>query len=403
MNTTLSLWQQLRIVISSEFRNIFHDKGVLLVLLFAPIIYATIYSLAYGAEVLREVPIGIIDNSHTSSSRHLAQMLDMGPNTHVAYMPGDMAEAERLFFNREIYGILYIPEDYERQIMSGSSAKVAIYLDASYMLFYRQVYQELVESITTLNYEIELLHLTALGVSHPQAATISRPVIYHDHTLFNPYLGYGTFVMPPVLMLILQQTLLIGIAMIGATWRERQLSHRLILPYNKPLHTIPIVAGKAITYASLYAVIIFYLLNVHYRLFHYPMRGSGATLAIFIGVYIFAVIFMGTALSTLFKHRESPLMLMLWTSIPLLMLSGVSFPRETMPQWLASIADIFPSTFATRGFVKIATEGASLRDVMPELKPLILLCVIYFTLACSAIHHMAKALHRPTTNHPQHS
>ncbi len=196
--------------------------------------------------------------------------------------------------------------------------------------------------------------------------------------------------MPPILMLIIQQTLLIGIGMIGGTWREQGLYGKLKPKGSKRLSTLPIVTGKALVYASIYAVSSFYLLNVHYRLFHYPMNGNAATIAVFLAMYLFACIFMGIAVSTLFRRRETSLMLMLWTSIPLFLLSGASYPAEAMPRWMVQLASIFPSTHGAPGFVRIQTMGASLAEVLPEIRALGRLIVIYLGLSCIGIHFLVE-------------
>ena len=74
---------------------------------------------------------------------------------------------------------------------------------------------------------VEFQRLIAKGADIPQAKATTQPVIYQSHNLFNPYLGYGTFVMPAIIMVIIQQTLLIGIGMIGGTWREFGLYRKL--------------------------------------------------------------------------------------------------------------------------------------------------------------------------------
>ena len=108
-HTCSSYWCQIRSVVATEIRNIVSDEGVVLVLVMASIIYATIYSLAYGPEVLHDVPIGVVDLSKTHASRQLTEAFDAGPNTVVAYEPEDMEAAKKLFFNRDIYGVVYIP------------------------------------------------------------------------------------------------------------------------------------------------------------------------------------------------------------------------------------------------------------------------------------------------------
>ena len=368
-------------IIRNEFRAIFRDEGVVLIMLFAPIIYATIYSSTYGTEVLRDVPIGVVDMSHTPSSRQLIKTMGECPNIVVAYEAADMHEAKRLLFEREIYGIAYIPSDYEKSIMGGESVTIALYLDASYMLAYRQVFQDMAAVIFTEGALIEFTELLSHDTSIAQARAMAQPIKYEAYSLFNPYLGYGSFVMPPALILILQQTLLIGIGMIGGT-RRRQA-----IPQTSTLTTI---LGRATTYISIYAVISLYLFTVHYRLFGYPINGRVGDIMLFIGPYLLACIFAAIALSTLFRTRETPLLLLLWVSIPLLMISGISYPSEAMPVWVQSIAKIFPSTFGIRGFVRLQTMGASLGEVFNEFVALTVLAMIYFVAAYIGIerqHH----------------
>ncbi len=359
--------QGLKEVMSHEFRAIFRDSGAMLLLVFALLIYATIYSLAYAPEVVRNVPIGVIDISHTPSSRALTDMFDAGANTYVAYAPADMAEAKRLFFERKIYGIVYIPSDFERRIAGGGQAVVAIYCDAGYFLIYRQVFQELVASIQTAGARVEVGRLLARGVGQPEMSAAVQPVDYSSHNLFNPSLGYGSFVMPPILMVIIQQTLLVGIGIIGGTWRERHLYRRLMSHNDRMISPLTVLVGRMAVYCAVYAVTTSYILMVHYRLFGYPMNGRGWDVALFVGLYILCCAAFALAVSTLFRRRESSLLLLLWSSIPLLMLSGVSFPKEGIPEWLNALALAFPSTHGVEGFVRIQTMGATLSDVAPQI------------------------------------
>ena len=359
-----SYGEQFVAVVRNEFRTIFTDEGALLVLVFALLIYATTYSLAYGSQVLRNVPIGVVDESRTDASRMLIGTFNAGPNTYVAYDPADMEEAKELFFRRKIYGIVYIPSNYEREILGGSQANVAIYADASYFLMYRQVFQEIVTTIGATGAMVEFRRLIARGADIPQAQATTQPVIYQSHNLFNPYLGYGSFVMPAIIMVIIQQTLLIGIGMIGGTWRELGLYSKLC-PCNRRRT---------------------YILGLHYKLFHYPDNGTTGTVVAFMAVYLTACIALSLAVSTLFRYRENSLLLLLWTSIPILMLSGVSFPREGMPGWLYDFGQLFPSSHGVNGLIRIRTMGASLGEVLPEIKALAILAVIYGGLALIGTH-----------------
>ena len=350
---------ELASVIRNEYKAVFTDGGVLLVMVLAIFIYSTLYASAYAPEVLRNVPIGVIDESQTPSSRELIRTFDAGPNTYVAYEPSGMEEAEELFFARKIYGVVYIPQDYEKQLLGGSSAAVSLYVDASYFLMYRQVFQELVTGIGQTGAMVQFQRLIAKGADIPQATAATQPVIYQSHNLFIPYLGYGSFIMPAIIIVIIQQTLLIGIGMIGGTWREFGLYRKLIPANCKRMYTLPIVLGKALVYISIYAVTLLYIMTVHYKLFHYPSNGS---------------------------TEEQSLLLLFWTSIPILLLSGASFPREAIPEWLYTLGQVFPSSSGVNAFIRIRTMGASLRDVMPELRILWAQVFVYGGLACIGIH-----------------
>ena len=385
-----SYWRQTGAVIRNEMHTVFTDKGVMLVLIFALLIYATAYSLAYGSQVLRNVPLGVVDESRTPASRALIDAFNSGPNVYTAYTPTSMEEAKELFHARKIYGVVYIPADYERCLLGGTQANVAIYCDASYFLMYRQAFQEIVTAIGKTGAMVQFQRLVAKGANIPQAQATTQPVIYESHNLFNPYLGYGTFVMPAIIMVIIQQTMLIGIGMVGGTWREFGLYHKLCPPGRRRMSTLPIVAGRALVYALIYAVTCAYVLGVHYRLFHYPMNGDPWTVGLFMTVYMAACIAMGIAVSTLFRYRENSLLLLLWTSIPALMLSGVSYPREGIPDWLYNLGQLLPSSHGINGFIRIQTMGASTAEVFAEIKWLITLTVVYGGLACIGTHQVIR-------------
>ena len=231
-----------------------------------------------------------------------------------------------------------------------------------------------------------LKRLIAKGADIPQATAATQPVIYQSHNLFIPYLGYGSFIMPAIIIVIIQQTLLIGIGMIGGTWREFGLYRKLIPANCKRMYTLPIVLGKALVYISIYAVTLLYIMTVHYKLFHYPSNGSTEAVVGLLVPYLLACIMLGIAISTLFRYREQSLLLLFWTSIPILLLSGASFPREAIPEWLYTLGQVFPSSSGVNAFIRIRTMGASLRDVMPELRILWAQVFVYGGLACIGIH-----------------
>lgn len=384
-------WREFRSVVRAEYGHIFSDAGVVLVLVFAMLIYTTLYSLAYRNEVLRDIPIAVVDHSRTASSRQLISTLDAAQNITVTHKPASMDEAESLFYARDVNGVVYIPADYERKLLrGGEQVKVGVYVDASYFLMYRQAYANIATVVVGTGAKVNYVRLLQGGATVQQAETIVQPVAYTSKNVFNPYLGYGTFVMPAIIMVIIQQTLLIGLGMIGGTWREFGVYRKLVVPGERRLSTVPLVLGKTTAYMSIYAVTLLYVLGIHYKMFHFPMNAPFGQLAAFMTPYVLACIFMGIAVSTLFRYRENSLLYLLWTSIPALLISGASIPKEAIPSWICTLGKALPSSSGVEGFVRMQTMGASLREVSSELTTLWILCAVYFVLACLGLRRVMR-------------
>ena len=382
------LWQTAS-VLRIELREIATDSGVALIMLFAIFIYSTLYGAVYGSEVLREVPIIVVDQSQTPSSRKVSSLIGDGAATRIAYEAQDIEEARRLLFERKGYAILYIPADYESRLLQGEQALVAIYCDASYFLIYRVAFEQIVAVLSAVGGEVAFERFTAAGVDPTQAAAMVEPLRYESHTLFNPSLGYGIFVMPAVMLIIIQQTLLMGIGIIGGTWRERNLYDEL-LPNGERPSLRALTIGKVTAYSLVGATTTTLALSVPYYLLGLPMQGSATTIAALLAPYLLACTMLGIALSTLFHHRESAILWLLWSSIPILMLSGVSYPTGAMPKVLVAISWLLPSNHAVEAFIRVRDMGATTADIAPAIGRLWLLTAIYGTVAVLLLAYEIK-------------
>ncbi|MGL5318389.1 MAG: ABC transporter permease [Bacteroidales bacterium] len=383
-------FQEFKSVIKNELTFILKDPGVLLVMVGAIFIYSILYSLAYKNEVLRDVPIAVVDQSNSPSSQVLIRAIDAASNMKIAYKPASLDEAKHLFMSREVNGVIVIPHDYEKKVLRMEKAAVSVYADASYFLMYRQVFSDAISAIDKVGTEIEWNRFVSSGKSPEAAKVISNPVQIKITNLFNPYGGYGSFVMPAIIILILQQTLLIAIGMIGGTWREQNLYKQLIPTGESRLSILPVVFGKAVTYLLMCVITISYVLGVHYNLFGYPANGAIGDLLQLLLPYLLSVIFLGIMLSTLFRYRENSILFLLFTSIPFLLLTGISLPQQAMPQWLFHLAKIVPSSNGVDAFIRIQSMGATLVEVITPYRILWALTIVYFIGAYFGIRYRIR-------------
>lgn len=368
-----AFFKQISIDIISELNAIFHDSGALLLIIIALPLYTIIYSIAYGSEVVREVAIGVVDDDKTSSSREFISGIISGPNTVVEYEPTSILEAQELYYQGKIFGIVYIPRGFESDIISGKQANIGLILDGSHLLLYRQVLEQVVSEALTKGTTIEAMRLVANGTSEQSALATIEPISLDIHHLYNRSLGYGSFVMPSVVMVIIQQTLVIGLAMIAARRRSRGLGIEEL--------TITNILAKVLTYTIIYNINLTIILGVIWPIFGFPYSGKTIEIILFFTLYILASFSLALATAQLFKRREAPFMLLLWSSVPILLLAGVSYPREAYDPWLYNLGRILPSSSGVDGFIAIASRGASLQDTLPEIVTLIILTIIYLAAA----------------------
>jgi ABC-2 type transport system permease protein len=286
----------------------------------------------------------------------------------------------------EASGVFVIPEGFERAVLRSEHATVSVYADASYFLIYRQIMTGAYKAAATLSAGVEVRRLMAGGMGEKQAKRARDPAPVSSRALFNPAGGYATYVVPGVLILILQQTLLIGIGMLGGTRNEEFVKAPPPPPGEKE-SLLAILLGQGFVYFSLYIFYPVFYLCVVFQLYGLPHIGNPITALLFLVPFVLAVTYLGLTLNTLLHSRELSIPTMLFTSMPAVLLVGFAWPAEAIPPWLRNLSLLLPSTTGAAGFLRINQMGASLHEVRFEWFTLWGICALYFTLAWLTARH----------------
>jgi len=363
-----------------ELRLVLKDEGVLIFFVIVPLIYPLLYSWIYNNETVREVPVVVVDDSHSAMSRQFIRMCDASPDVQIKYYASDIDEAQMLMGRQIVKAIYRIPADFESNLMRMQQSVVSVYCDMSLMLTYKAAYQTALAVSQTMNKEIQIQ--LAGHYTKREEQIQAAPLQCDDVALYNPGGGYGSAILPAVLMLILQQTLVLGIGMAAGTARETNRFSDLV-PIQSHYHgTFRIVLGKAMVYFMIYAVMGTWLTVVVPRIFNFPHLAQWYNLLMLMLPYTLACIFFGITVSCLVRYRENVMLLMVFVSIPLLFLSGASWPQSAIPGFWQGISWLFPSTFGVRAYVRLNSMGGSIGDVLTEYQILWLHVLIYFVIAC---------------------
>ena len=363
-----------------EMKNTIKDEGVLIFFIIVPLLYPLLYSWIYNNEVVRDVPVVVVDQSHTATSREFIRMFDASPDVKVAYYCNSIPEAESVVGHQKANGILYFPEDFERTINRGEQAHVSIYCDMSLMLAYKAIYQTSLYVSLNIGKERQKEMIGTVTVRDEELRT--QPLEVAEEPIFNVTGGYGNAVLPGVLILILQQTLLLGIGLAAGTARENNRYQDLV-PISKHHNGIlKIVLGKSFCYFMIYCVISAYITLAVPYIFNFTMLAAPADLIRLLLPYLLSVIFFGMTVSCLVRHRENVMLLVVFTSVPFLFLTGVSWPQSSIPGVWEGIAWLIPSTFGVRGFLRLSSMGGTFADIRTEVLALWLQAIVYFSITC---------------------
>ena len=299
-----------------ELKNVFKDEGVLIFFFLVPFAYPLLYSFIYNNEVVREAKMVVVDQSDSYLSREFTRRVNATPDVRVVAVSTDMEEAKRMLDRKEAYGILYFPIEFSKNLHTGKQTTVPLYCDMSSLLFYKAFLLAATEVSLDLGKEIRMHN--APGASAKQEEITVNPIPYESVTLFNTQNGFASFLVPAILILVIQQTLVLGIGMLGGTAREKNRFHSLV-PISRHFNgTLRIVLGKSLTYILIYVVVCIWVLAVVPKLFSLPQVGDPVTILLFILPYLFASIFFAMTLSGFMTTREAPMLVFVFTSVILL-------------------------------------------------------------------------------------
>jgi ABC-2 type transport system permease protein len=378
LNFIVSSLKDVYQICCDELKLIFSDSGVRILFFAAGLLYPILYGFIYKNEVLKEVPVVMVDQSATADSRSFIRKLDATRDVSVTIYANSLEEARQYVAENKAKGIVLLPVDFSTSLHAGKQAHVFAYSNIATMLYFRSIYSSINYVCLDYDEQIQVEQLSMKGLTQTQAEAVATPILSQGHPLFNPGGGFASFLLPAALILIIQQTLVIGIGMLAGTTREENTFHRLI-PFQRQYHgTVRVLTGKGMAYFILYAFIGLFNLILIPHWFNLPHFLTIRTAIPFLIPFLLACIFFGMAISVFFWDRESSLLIYLCSSMPLLLLSGFSWPASNIHPFWKTIASFFPSTNGIQGYLKMNSMGASINQIAPECQGLWIQAGIYF-------------------------
>jgi ABC-2 type transport system permease protein len=354
----------------AEWRRVLGIRGAFMLLVVGPLVYGLYYPQPYLNQILRKIPIAVVDNDLSELSRDIVQTLDASGAVRVAVQAETLAEGRKALDRGDAFAVVEIPPGTERDVLKGTTVHVPIFADATYLFIFRSMASGIAVAIDTLSSELAARGARTDGSLVKAALASASPAEVLLQPIFNPVGGYASYIVPAAFVLILQQMLLIGASMLTV----------VALPQIAG-GAFASVLGRGIAHLTIYLPALALYFVVLPRFYGFSTLGHPVQLFALASLFTLATSFMGQAAGAWFRRPETPTLIFLGTSLPQLFVTGFSWPREAIPTPVPAAGYIFPSDFAIDGLVRIGQLGASLGEVVHDWRGLWCLTIVYFALA----------------------
>jgi ABC-2 type transport system permease protein len=354
---------------TSEWRRVLGMRSAFSLLFLAPLVYGVYYPQPYLNQILRKLPIAVVDNDLSDLSRQMVETLDASGALSVAVRARTVAEARTAIDRGQAFAAVEIPADTERDVLKGITTHIPIYADATYLFMFRSTASGVATAIGALTSDLVSRGARSDGSLVKAKLASSSPAAVLLQPIFNPVGGYASYIVPAAFVLIMQQTLLIGAAMLTGT------------ALAKGGGALAGVLGRGVAHLTIYLPALALYLIVLPRFYGFSALGHLPQIFALATVFLLATSFLGQAIGAWFTRPENATLLLLATSLPQFFTAGFAWPREAIPDAAIALGRLFPADSAIDGLVRINQLGASIWEVGHDWLGLWCLALVYFALA----------------------
>lgn len=429
LNRVAGLFADIFDLIGRELKVIITSFSIMVVIVAGNIFYAFFYPSPYLNDVLHKQKIAVVDEDRTQKSREFIFNTNAQIRTEIIANTS-MQNAQNMLKLNEIYGILYIPQDFEKNGIKSSLPKVYYIANNSYFLIYSSILEGLNSAASAIDFKTTQMLFS--GESSPINAP-KNPIQPEFIALFNPSVGYLNYILAAVLIFILHQTMVIACGILCGTQilQYEQYYFHQTLPQDSPstlaqkmqnltqkitlsknaqnplanrisshisklsnapkkaknpnddlyfLHAkspILLIFARVSAFIVIYFPLFLFYFGFIYSYYNLTTFASSINLILFGIVFIVATASFGIFLGFLFSRREYVPQITLVMSVPLLFGLGIIYPSQSIPSAIKIFMDFIPIAPAVSGFLKLNQMGADFGDIWGEFLHLFLLGVGY--------------------------
>ena len=364
-------------MIKKELISLKRHPARLVSILAFPIIMILLFGYGMGGE-MTDLPIVVVSQSHGDLTDLTLDTIKGTETYHVVEVIDDMDEGKQRVDRGDVKAAIILPADYDKD--SSQQKSVTLYLDSS-----DQMASQILESSTQgIFYRLSNMVASQTSVSTKDADI--EPSVMHSLNNFkddislhinriNGNIKYIDFLVPAILGMTIMMSCMMGM---GATIAGERETGELARLFMTPTSVSTVIGGKIA--AKLLIELVRALILIFMAVLLFQVSIKGGFLQTFIVLVIGALCFVGFGimLSARTQTQEDYAQISLPFSMPMMFVSGVFYPIETMPWILQKLAYIFPLTYLNDAMRGIMLKGQTLGDVWLDLVVLLGFTALFF-------------------------
>jgi ABC-2 type transport system permease protein len=363
----------------NEAKFILTNIAIMLTVIGGVVLYSVLYPQPYAKQSVSKLSVSVVDHDKSDMSRDLMFKLNATAQIQITRHDLSDGDAKEALKRGDIKGIIIIPRHFKKDLALNKSPTIAVGADSSYFLIFGAVVEGAMKSIFTQIATIKVAKQLKKDV--PLASAKNSYLAYSINVinLFNKGNSYIQYVVPAVFILVLQQTMLIGMGILGGEINERM--GRREEEYFKIAPVWQMLLSRFIIFGTIYFILMLYYFGMVFDYYDITRLADISDLLTFGIAFLFASLSFGAFLGSLFRYSEAATPTILFSSLPLVFSAGFVWPLESLPAVMHYASLLVPSTPAIHGFVGLNQLGADFDMIVDSYAILWLQTLAYLSLA----------------------
>ncbi len=383
------MFKRFKEIFLDEVKTVATDHSILLTVIIAPMLYAFFLGSIYLYKDEGNVKFGVVDMDRTVTSRSIINALNSTQKVEIINELDDYAEAIDKVNSMETNGFLFIPHNFERDLKRLKGADLPVFLNTTRFLPSNDINKSITKTILMAGAGIRLKYFQATEeITSKLAMTQVMPLMPNVHLLYNPTSNYGDFLLAGLFLLILHQTLLIGFGESIALTRQKGELKNLYIKSGEKVFTM--INAKGSFYFLLFSSTALFFYTVVFQVFQISFKGDAWLVSLFTFFFLLSVIYFTIFLASFFKTQTGLMEVFAFSSYPIFLVSGYSWPLDSLPNILQWLAKLVPLTPYYNAILRITRMGAEFRHVQGDLIHLVILTLIAMSAAYIRMKFLVK-------------